>query len=133
MTIFPSLAYDTFVTIGVKSVGTPNGNPEDNLTLTPGFPGFGASQLFLTNAGWAITPGNPQGDPFNPKYDPGSGQVLIGQFSTADGTGISGTMLLQYLSNGFVDQSVVSFYHVPGPGALWLLGATGLLACRRRR
>ncbi len=78
-----------------------------------------------------VTPSDP-GDPFHPFYGAGDGSVLIGQFSTADGTAIQGTMLLQYVSNGVNGQSVVSFF-VPGPGALWLLGAAGLLGSRRRR
>ena len=95
ISIFPDLAYDTFVTIGVKQVGpSADGNPGqpfDNLTLTPGWPGFGPSNLFLDNADWAVTPNEPQADPFNPDFFPGDGQVLIGQFSTADGLFIMGT------------------------------------------
>ncbi len=41
-------------------------------------------------------------------------------------------MLLEYIGNGVVGQSVVSFF-VPGPGALWLLGAAGLMSQRRER
>ena len=92
---FPDLAHDTFVTIGVRSVGPPDGQPQDNLTLTPGWPGFGPSQLFLTNAGWAITPNDPQGDPFNEDYVAGDGRLLIGQFSTTTGTELSGTVLIK--------------------------------------
>ncbi len=132
--VFPSLAYDTFVTIGVKCVGeAPGCQPKDNMTISAGFPGFGPSVLMTSQAGWAVTPLEPAADPFNPDFFAGDGRVLIGQFSTADGTGIEGTMLLQFVSNGVVGLDVVSFFHVPGPGALWLLGATGLLGSRRRR
>ncbi|MEE8459192.1 MAG: hypothetical protein V3S08_04930 [Phycisphaerales bacterium] len=128
---FPSLAFDTFLTIGIK-VALPN--LPDAMVITPGFPtGITGSQLFTTVSGWAITPLDPQGDPFNPNYAGGNGQVLIGQFSTVDGTAIYGTMLVGIITNGVVDQAVVSFFHVPGPGALWLLGAAGLLGRRRRR
>ena len=131
---FPELAYDTFVTIGIKKVGDPGGQPPDNLVLTPGWPGFGDSKLFLNNAGWAVTPNEPQGDPFNPNYVNGDGRILIGQFSTADGNGISGTMLLQYFEQGVPAQSIVSFEHlIPTPGALGLLGIAGLFGVRRRR
>ena len=136
ISVFPSLAFDTFVTIGVKQVGPSidgnPGQPNDNLTLTPGWPGFGDSQLFLTNAGWAVTPDEPQADPFNPLFYRGDGQVLIGQFSTADGITITGTMLLQYFDNGISQQAVVSF-GVPTPGALALLATAGLLGLTRRR
>jgi len=46
---------------------------------------------------------------------------------------VGGTMLLGIITNGVVGQAVVSFFHVPGPGPLWLLGAAGLLGRRRRR
>jgi hypothetical protein len=128
---FPSLAFDTFLTIGIK-VAFPD--LPDALVVTPGFPtGITGTQLFTTVSGWAITPLDPQGDPFNPNYAGGNGQVLIGQFSTADGTAFQGTMVVGIITNGVVSQAVVSFFHVPGPGALWLLGAAGLLGRRRRR
>ncbi len=126
---FPSLAYDTFVTIGVKCVGDPPCQPIDAVNFTGT---FGLNTL--QDVAWAISPDDAQGDPFNPLYFAGDGRVLIGQYSTLDGVAIQGTMLLQYISNGAPGaQSVVSFYHVPGPGALWLLGAAGLLGHRRRR
>ncbi len=132
--VFPSLAFDSFVTIGVKFVGTLlGGQPVDELVLTTAWPGFGPSVLAMTDAAWAITPDNAQGNPFDAVNSfPGNGQILIGQFSTANGTSFQGTMLLQYISNGVSETSVVSFFHVPGPGALWLLGAMGLLGSRRR-
>ena len=117
---------------GTSSVGT-NGQPEDNLTITPGFPGISGTQLFTDASGWAVVPGTGQSDPFNPAYAAGNGQVLIGQFSTADGTGFSGTMLTRMVSNGVVVANVVSFVHVPAPGAVGLLGIAGFLGGRRRR
>ena len=127
---FPSLTFDTFVTIGIKTYIP--GPYEDQLVLTSDWPGFGESTLATSNAGWAVTPIDPQGDPFNPNFVTGDGRVLIGQFSTVDGLAIQGTMLLAFFSNGNYAESVVSFYHVPGPGAWALLGATGLLGSRRR-
>ncbi len=127
VTAFPSLAFDSFVTIGKKD---DNG---DELLLVE-WPGFGSSVLQCDICGWAVTPDFPQGDPFDAVNSfPGNGQILIGQFSTANGTSIQGTMLLAFFSNGVYENSVVSFYHVPGPGALALLGAMGLLGSRRRR
>ncbi len=134
---FPEVAYDTFVSIGVKQVGPGGGNegqPFDNTVFTPGWPGFGVSEMFMTNAAWAVTPIEPQADPFNPDFFAGDGRVLIGQFSTLDGTGIEGTMLLQFFSNGISEQAYVSFDHqIPTPGALSLLGIAGVVGLRRRR
>ena len=129
---FPSLAYDTFVTIGLKV--NSNAFP-DALLITPGFPtGITGTQLFTNESGWAVTPDDAQGDPFNPDYVAGNGQVLIAQFATADGTGFSGTMLVGGVSNGVAQDFVVSFFYVvPAPGALALLGAAGLVGASRRR
>jgi len=113
--VFPSLAYDTFVTIAVKCVGDPPCQPIDNMVITAGFPGFGPSVLMTSHEGWAITPIEPAADPFNPDFFAGDGRVLIGQFSTVDGSGIEGTMLLQYTSNNVFGQSVVSFQHMLDP------------------
>ncbi len=121
---FPSLAYDTFVTIGVKCVGDPPCQPNDNLVITAGFPGFGPSVLMTSVAGWAVLSSEPQADPFNPDFFAGDGRVLIGQFSTADGVAIQGTMLLQYISNGVVGTSVVSFQHVLAPPCPWDMDGT---------
>ncbi len=130
---FPSLAYDTFMTIGVKALGPPF-QPEDTITITPEFPNPGLTGNFLggTNLGWAVIPTADQGDPFNQDYVAGNGQVLIGQFSTVDGTSIKGFFLFQYVSNGKAGSEIVNFA-VPTPGALALLGTAGLLARRRRR
>ena len=127
---FPSLYFDTFVTIGVKH--WPNFQPDDQMILTLDWPGFGQSTLATSHEGWAVTPIDPQGDPFDPLYFAGDGRVLIGQFSTFDGSAIQGTMLLSFLSNGGYAQSVVSFYHVPGAGAWAMLGTIVLLGSRRR-
>ncbi len=106
---FPSLAFDTFVSIGVKKVGA-GGQPVDATLLTPTWPGFGPSTPTMTTDGWAITPPNPQGNPFDAVNSfPGNGHILIGQFSTLDGFLFCGTMLLQYISNGVTGASVVKF------------------------
>ncbi len=137
ISLFPSLEFDTFLTIGVKAVGTaPGAQPKDNTAFSPGFPpGITGSVLETTNAGWGVTVLDAQGDPFNPPFSfPGNGQILIGQFSTSNGSAISGTFLLNYTSNGQqFQQSVGSFFHVPGPGALALLGLAELMGTRRRR
>jgi len=126
--VFPSLEFDTFVTIGKKtSLG-------DTLTITPGFPlGITGSSLTTTTSGWAVIPTAPQGDPFDSDNSfPGNGHILIGQFSTLDGTSISGTMLIRYVSNGTSGSQIVGF-GIPTPGALAMLGVAGLIGARRRR
>jgi len=125
---FPSLEFDTFVTIGKKTAAG------DTLTITPGFPiGITGSSLSTTESGWAVIPTAVQGDPFDAANSfPGNGQILIGQFSTAQGVAISGSFLIQYVSNGKSGTSFVSF-GIPTPGALALIGIAGLMARRRRR
>jgi hypothetical protein len=135
---FPSLAFDSFVTIGVKMVGQPGGQPYNSLVLTDGFGYYPFSlwnDAFLggDGIGWAVTPSDPQSDPFNPAYVNGDGQVLIGQFTTLDGTGIAGMFRILVVSNNVATQLNVSFFHVPGPGAVVLLAASGLAGSRRRK
>jgi hypothetical protein len=125
----PSIAFETFVTIGKKTAAG------DTLTIMPGFPtGITGSSLSTTTSGWSVIPTAPQGDPFDASNSfPGNGHILIGQFTTLDGSAIQGTMLLQFISNGVADEAVVSFLHaVPGPGCLPAL-ALGALTARRRR
>ena len=130
---FPDLAFDTFVTIGVKKRGEPGGQPEDNLILTCTWPGFGDAELRLTMDGWVTNPNDAQGDPFNPDFVAGDGRTLIGQFATADGIGFQGTMFVQYVSDGEPGSQIISWTSIPSPGALALLGTAGLLGVRRRR
>ena len=136
--------FDTFVTVGVKQLNVPiadggqgpngPGQNEDLLTLAPDFPSLSGTQISTTISGWAIVPDFAQADPFNPDFVAGNGQVLIAQFSAQNATSISGTFLLQFVSNNVPgSQAVVSFFHVPTPGALALLGAAGLVGGRRRR
>jgi len=83
---FPSLAYDTFVTIGKKDADG------DALLVVAGFPIGITGSVLETLSGWLVTVDDPQGNPFDPANSfPGDGRVLIGQFSTADGTEIHGT------------------------------------------
>ncbi len=101
---FPSLAYDSFVTIGKKD------STGDNTVITPGFPGVNGTQLLTNSSGWEVTPNDPQGNPFDAANSfPGNGQILIGQFSSTNGLGINGTMLIQFISNGVPGQAVVCF------------------------
>ncbi len=125
---FPSLVFDTFVTVGLKChIGV------DDTTLGPGWPGFGAASLETDSSGWSVPVDSPQADPFNPDYLNGNGEVLIGQFSTLNGTAISGMFRIVVVSNNVSTQLDVSFFHVPAPGALAFLATCGLVVSRRRR
>ena len=102
------------------------------MVLTSEWPGFEASTRETSNAGWEITPLDPQGDPFNPDFFAGDGRVLIGQFSTLDGSAIQGTMLLHYVSNG-VSHATVETFFLPGPGGLPAVVLFCALGTRRRK
>ncbi|MHC4210360.1 MAG: hypothetical protein ACYSWT_11670 [Planctomycetota bacterium] len=133
----PSLAYDTFVTIGVNLFDptlTSGGQPEDLMFMLPGWPGFEADRLAVTDSSWAVLPSARQANAFDPAFVAGDGRVLIAQLATANGTGFEGTVLLQYMSGGLPGQAVASFAHaIPGPGALALLAIAGVCRGRRRR
>ena len=137
VSIFPSLAFDTFVTIGVEVFdigGDGGGQPQDLTFMTPGWPGFGSSSLSSISEGWLVPPFSAQSNPFNPAFRAGDGRTLIAQLATTDGYGFEGTMLVSYLSGGLPRLMPASFTHVvPAPGTLALLGLAGLCSRRRRR
>ena len=132
----PSLAYDTFVTIGVELFG-PTGQSEDLSFTLPTWPGFGPSSLMTVSSGWLALPGSAQASPFNPDFAAGDGRTLIAQLATLDGSGFEGSMLVQATSGGLpgpTTMNYASFIHVvPTPGTLMLLGVAGLAIRRRRR
>jgi hypothetical protein len=135
---FPSLAYDSFYTIGRKVIDPPGGEP--NALNLVNMPVLAGTSVSTSNGSWGLVPPTAgQGNPFDGVNSfPGNGNILIGQFSMeipATGTyGIVGQFLLQYVSDGEVGQSYVSFENiVPTPGALGLLGVAGLIGRRRRR
>ncbi len=118
----PNLAEDSFVTIGVKVYNPTDpgngGQPTNNTSFKPGWPGFGTNTLSTTGSAWFVTPNDPQGDPFNPAYVAGNGQILIAQFTVRDIDGdgfvaLSGSMLLQVVSNGQTIDVPVSFFCSP--------------------
>ncbi len=129
----PTLAYDTFITIGTKVNDL--FTTLDDVSTTPGV-AFLPGSLSSTSASWFIIPSGPgHGGLGAPNAN---GQVLIGQFTIVKGTGatgVAGTMLLQFTSNGVPGmQAYVEFDHqIPGPGALSLLGLGAAAAARRRR
>ncbi|MHC4304151.1 MAG: hypothetical protein ACYSW2_06615 [Planctomycetota bacterium] len=107
--IYPSLAFDTFVTIGVKKVGG-DGQPVDETELINYPIPIAGTSTQTNNGGWAVIGFPPQGNPFDPINSfPGNGSILIGQFSTTDGIGIEGTFLLQYRSDGVITITDESF------------------------
>ena len=113
---FPEARYDTFVTIGVKSFnvsdpGVPEGEPEDNLIVVAGFPGFGDTTLEGDRVGWAVVPIHAQGDPFNPDFVAGDGRVLIMQLATLDGVGFEGSFNVQVSGDEGFELIPVSFTH----------------------
>ncbi len=134
--LFPSLAFDTFVTVGVELLdvnGNGTGQPQDLTFMTPFWPGFGPSSLTTLSEGWLVPPFSPQADPFNPAFVAGDGRTLIAQLATTDGVGFEGTVLVQFMSGGLPGATQSSFTHViPAPGTLVLLGIAGLCSRRRR-
>ncbi len=127
---FPSLAFDTFVTIGKKN------SEGDALSILPGFPsGITGKFIKMDNSAWFVFPDDVQGDPFDSANSfPGNGHILIGQFSTLAGTLIHGTILMQYVSNGVSTLSVETFAQaIPGPGGLPAVVLFCAMTARRRR
>jgi hypothetical protein len=114
---FPTLRYDTFVTLGVKSYndnnpGVPEGQPSQEMVFTPTWPGFGPSSVVMVSAAYGIPNGFAQGNPFNPDFVRGDGGYLIAQLSTEDGTGIAGDLQLNWVvSQGNLIEQFASFVH----------------------
>jgi uncharacterized protein (TIGR03382 family) len=122
--IFPSLVYDSFVTIGLlTNVG--NAMLDIGIDWTT-FEAGGA--ITTSNGSWFATPDD------NQVYEVG-GQVLIGQFTVADGDGVFGSINLQGKNADGSNWSAVGveFNTIPAPGALALLGLAGIVARRRRK
>ena len=120
--LFPSLAYDSFVTIGPL---TSTGNALNNIGID--FTGFAAGGTLSTDNGtWFVTPDDAQGDE-------SGGRVLLGRF-TIDGGTLEGSINLQGRdSSGTVWSADGVPLYPPAPGALALLGLAGLASRRRRK
>ncbi len=97
------------MTVGVK---TNEGVDETFFGL--GWPGFGVDTLLVDDNYWWVPQGAPQGVP------DASGQVLIGQFSTLDGTAIGGTFQVSWFDGqGTPFNDVVEFSHPAAPLCPW--------------
>ena len=122
--LFPSLAYDSFVTIGLTDSG---GNALNNIGID--FTGFAAGGTLSTDNGtWFVTPDDAQGNE-------SGGRVLLGRF-TIDGGDLEGSINLQGRdSSGTVwnADGIAVGGVIPAPGALALLGLAGLASRRRRK
>jgi uncharacterized protein (TIGR03382 family) len=121
--VFPDLAWDTFVTIGSLTQGTPS------TALEPG------SSMTATSftGGYFIDGDAPQG------LAGAAGKVLLAQLTIQNptaGVDVMGSMTIAWKAAGgsgaqFVEGAFCAI--CPAPGALALLGLAGLAGGRRRR
>jgi hypothetical protein len=119
--LFPSLAYDSFVTIGLTDS---TGNVLNNIGID--FTGFAAGGALSTDNGtWFVTPDDAQGDE-------SGGRVLLGRFTIDDGE-LVGSINLQGRDSTGTVWNANGVTWVPAPGALALLGLAGLATRRRRK
>ena len=101
-------------------------------TIGIDFSGFeGGGGLTTDNGSWFVTPDDAQGAAVG-------GEVIIGQFTVAGGSGvvaddfISATVSVQGTVGGSLYNGV-GLNAIPAPGALALLGVAGLVSRRRRK
>ncbi|MHC4421039.1 MAG: hypothetical protein ACYS1E_10640, partial [Planctomycetota bacterium] len=133
--LYPSLAYDSFYTIGLKAI--PMGGSDE--TTVVNMPTFGdyygpfVTSVSTTNGSWALVPPtDTQGNPWDPDSGGGAGEVLIGQYSTTNGIGFYGSFLIKGTFDGIPGTQVAVSFAWPAPGTLGLLGLAGLMSTRRR-
>lgn len=123
---FPSLVYDSWVTIGLEDQ---TGNALLDIGID--FSDFEAGGGISTNNGsWFATPDDPQ------VLAGSEMRVLIGQFTVYGSGHVSGVLNMQGKTAGgdnWVATGVAFDYAIPAPGALALLGLAGLAGTRRRR
>jgi MYXO-CTERM domain-containing protein len=124
--IFPSMVYDSFVTIGLE---TNVGNAMLDIGID--FTDFEAGGTIWTdNGSWFATPDDSQ------VHEIG-GKVMFAQLTVAAGDTINGTVNMQGKnadgSNWTATAYAFSNGAIPAPGALALLGLAGVTARRRRK
>jgi hypothetical protein len=122
---FPSMVYDSFVTIGLTDN---TGNAMLDIGIN--FSDFEAGgDIFTDNGSWFATPDDAQ------VFEIG-GQVLFAQFTIAEGDIINGIVNMQGKnadgSNWAATAVEFDNLIMPTPGALALLGLAGMTARRRR-
>ena len=120
LAVFTSLAYDSWVTIGLE---TSAGNALSVQTVDFGTGGDFAS---TSNGSWYVTPDDAQGEEVG-------GRVLIAQMTTSGSADdFYGNMNFQGKdADGNTWEATNQW--IPAPGALALLGLAGLAGRRRRR
>ena len=123
--VFPSLAFDSFVSIG-RLTDTDDGMLEIGIDWDA-FEGSGGA-IDTDNGSWFATPDNAQ------VYEV-DGRVLIGQFTT-DGD-VSSIVNIQGKDDALNNWNAIGVEFasgvIPAPGAIALLGMAGLVLPRRRR
>ena len=125
---FPSLAYDSWVSIGLEDQ---TGNALNNIGID--FGAFNSAGSLLTdNGSWFVTPDDIQGQEVD-------GRVLLGQFSVIDGSGVLTDDMAAMMVNVQGKDAdgntcnLIGGNALPAPGALALLGLAGVTARRRRK
>jgi MYXO-CTERM domain-containing protein len=123
---FPSLEFDSFVTIGLL-----NDSGDAMLDIGIDWTGFEAGgDISTSNGTWFATPSDAQVMEIG-------GRVLIGQFTVNDGDSVFGSVNLQGknadLSNWNAEGVAFDSAAIPAPGAIALLGLAGVAARRRRK
>ncbi len=134
--LFPSLEFDSFVTIGEP------GPFNDSTFLSP-WPGFTDDFLGGTFIGWHRSISDPQAWAVNGRQDLGGFGILIGQFthdtpqgqSDINGIRFEALILHDVIGGGAAQSTYVSqfFIVLPGPGGAALLTGAGLTALKRRK
>ncbi|MCH2146393.1 MAG: hypothetical protein MK073_01065 [Phycisphaerales bacterium] len=126
--LVPSLAWDSWVTIGLEDN---TGNAMNNIGVDfSGFEGGGA--INSNNGSWFATPDDAQ------CLAGADLRVMIGQFTMIDSDGaVFGTLNLQGKVGDFetfqATGQAFEFSMIPAPGALALLGLAGVASRRRRK
>jgi len=121
---FPSLEFDSFVTIGLL-------DDAGNAMLDIGIVWddfLGGGNISTDNGTWFATPADAQVNEVN-------GRVLVGQFTVGDSDHVFGSMNFQgkNADGSNWTSAGVLFDTAPAPGALALLGLAGIAARRRRK
>ena len=126
--LFPSLAFDSWVTIGLEDM---TGN--NMLTIGIDYTDFEAGGSIMTdNGSWFATPDDPQ------VLAGADLRVMVGQFTMYGlDSNVSGVLNLQGKVGDFetfqARGQAFDFSLIPAPGALALLGLAGVVSRRRRK